>query len=230
MSEGEPKQVQPAKKQGAASAPMINQSTSKISEATNPPSCEVVSAPKISAVIICKASPESFGEKLLYASPSLLVSLCALVLSGLSYKYLKAKDRNARTHSVNDDYWLRKVISPVTIEKFVPRVTKIIAKLPDNTATASEVTSFFRSQQNRLLGLRQEFSALHMLDASLSDAVGQDLESIEDRLSLYCHALELHLTNNLQMPDKADCIDSLVEARNRLLKKVREYQESLPLA
>lgn len=230
MSEGEPKQVQPAKKQGSASAPILSQPASKISEATKSPSCEVVSAPKVASVIICKASPESFGEKLLYASPSLLVSLCALVLSGLSYKYLKAKDRNARTHSVNDDYWLRKVISPVTIEKFVPRVTKIIAKLPDNTATASEVTIFFRNQQNRLLSLRQEFSALRMLDAHLSDAVGQDLELIEDSLSLYCHALELHISNNLQMPDKADCIDSLVDARNRLLQKVRVYQESLPLA
>ncbi|MGH2376583.1 MAG: hypothetical protein ACRDIC_24385 [bacterium] len=91
---------------------------------------------------------------MLPALPSLLVSILALLLAGLSFRYSRRKDSAARQQSIQDDFWLRKVISPAAIEPFVKFSSNVIAGLPridGEGISAAAVAQFFRDQQAQLI-------------------------------------------------------------------------------
>ena len=192
-----------------------------------PAGCNFYFPTQTTAIAICKAEKEELFDKLLPSIPSVLLSLVAVALAFASFRYSKGKDANARTQSIQDDYWLRKIVSPVSIEPFVLLCNEIVAKLPDASQQASAVDAFYTAYHAKVLDLRPGFLTLKLLDGTTATNAILALEAFEDALAVYCHALKHHLAVNGSLPDRPAAINELINSRLGLLRTIQKHQKSL---
>lgn len=131
--------------------------------------------------VVCVQSAETSYATILISGFAVLLSIGSLV-------YTYRKDARARTQSIEDEFWLRKVLSPVFLEPLIKQVTDFSANLPGdcslNQTNATVYQDFARECQENLQKLNQGILAI--LDRSLCDDVGQCIQDIEDELLDYC--------------------------------------------
>ncbi len=192
-----------------------------------PEGCNFYFPNQTTAIAICRAEKEELLDKLLPAIPSVILSLAAFALAIASFRYSKGKDANARTQSIQDDYWLRKIVSPVSIEPFVLLCNEIVAKLPDASQPVDAVDAFYAANHAKLLDLRPGFLTLKLLDGTTAANAILALEAFEDALAVYCHALKHHLAANGALPDRPAAINELINSRLGLLRTIQKHQKSL---
>lgn len=179
--------------------------------------------------LVCRPLQEGWAGKLVANAPSVTLSLVALVLSILAYRYNRSKDQMARMQSVNDDYWLRKVVSPSSIEPFLSFTTGLMSKLPPISAAASTTTeeADLESQLVQLRSLSVAFGNLKVVSESLAEEVRQHVEVFEDRFVRYQFARKQFRDNGAPAPSRPEVLEELAAIQHKLLLAIKSHQTAL---
>jgi len=132
--------------------------------------------------------------------------------------------------SIQDDFWLRKIVSPASIEPFVKLSSEIIAELPDatNAALSEDAVKTWHSQyRTTFLRLKPGFKTLELLSGGLLAQVEAELESFEDELATYVGALRIYLNEGGAVPVRATSVAKLTDIRQTLLGLILRHQVNL---
>jgi hypothetical protein len=178
------------------------------------------------AVAVCQQPPEALGAKLVGSLPATSISLVALAVSVLAYRYNRSKDARARKQSIEDDFWLRKVVSPMSIEPFLKHMQQAAAALPPATGTTLDaVMQFWKSQTAKFEELTTAFHTLALIDEALCRNVLSAIVPIEDEFSNYCGALCEHLgAQRPDPPDRSAAVGRLTAHTIGVLNLVKAHQ------
>ena len=197
-----------------------------------PDGCAMVQPVESIGVAICRPAPEALGDKVLTALPAIVISLLALGITFWNFRYNRSKDARSRLQSIEDDYWLRKVVSPMSIEPFLKHVTQLAATLPTAAnSTKDAVAEFWKSQALKQGEFSAAFQALELVDAKLVVRVCIELERIDDLLSDYCGGLQQHLYGeDVSAPDRTNTASKLIEVAVSILRSVKTHQTQVGLA
>jgi hypothetical protein len=179
------------------------------------------------AVAVCQQPPEALGAKFLGVLPPTAISLVALVISVLAYRYNRSKDARAREQSIEDDFWLRKVVSPMSIEPFLKHMQQAAATLPRATgATPDAVKQFWKAQIDKFEELTMAFQTLGLIDEALGSSVMSAIEPLEEEFATYCGALCEYLEGGKPgAPDRAAAVSRLTTNTISVLKLVKVHQK-----
>lgn len=119
----------------------------------------------------------------------LVLSLLSFFLAGGNIWYTVTKDRRARRHSVVDDYWFRKVLSPMTLEPMLTSIQELMTSIPEDRSSGSfqlrKVNKFHESWVKKLSNMAAEMNSLDMLEAGLGRTVAEDIDAIQDLVIEY---------------------------------------------
>lgn len=222
-----PKNVQLATKASATDSVILSPALLASPTKQLPDECGTLELSSTNMVVLCRPVKESLADKLSMIAPSLIVSLLALTLSGFSLYYTLKKDRRARLQSVQDDFWLRKIVSPVSIEPFFKLSSEIINTLPDSDCSLDVINAWHRNHHTALLKLKPEFQALDLLSTRLFIAVDLELEKFEDLLAEYMKEIFEHVKNGKAQPLKTDTTAKLANVRHHLLHLILTHQIDL---
>jgi hypothetical protein len=196
-----------------------------------PPECGSIKLGTTHSVIICKPIPDSIGDKLIVTVPSIAISLIALSVSYFAFRYNKNKDSTARDLSIQDDYWLRKIVSPSSIEPFEKFCTEVISELPEisltKVITYDEVKAWHTAHHKTLLRLKPSFKSLELLDIELLGKVENELTSFEDELAIYVGNVGVCLNAGGKAPVRAVAATKLMTIKLNLLRHIQTHQKSL---
>lgn len=196
-----------------------------------PPECGSIKLGVTHSVIICKPIPDSMSDKLLVTVPSIAISLIALLVSYFAFRYNKTKDSTARDLSIQDDYWLRKIVSPSSIEPFEKFCTEVISELPEispsKVITYDEVKVWHTAHHKTLVRLKPSFKSLELLDIELLAKVENELFSFEDELATYVGNVGLSLKVGSKAPVRAAAATKLMTIKLNLLRHIQTHQKSL---
>lgn len=193
-----------------------------------PPGCGYIKANGATMVAICPAAREPVWEKLLASTPSLLFSLFALGISLTSYFYNRKKDKRSREQSIHDDFWIRKIISPISVEPFLKYTTELSASLPIVTSSDEHIQKYWTQQAQKIGEFILAFRTLGLIDSKLDSAVVVRLEKFDDCLGVYCGELRQHLADKLKkLPDRDECSRTLIEITISILKLIQKHQTAV---
>ena len=213
----------------AATSPTVGTSTSVQTSAFSiklPEGCGFIESGSATTVAICPAPSEPLWEKLIVSSPSLLLSMFAIFIAFRTFGYNRGKDQRTRLQSIQDDYWIRKIISPISIEPFLKFVTELSSSLPmAKDATDSQVEQYWTSRVSTIKEFDLSFRTLSLVDVQLNIDVGKKLEEFEDHFCDYIGSLRQSLAGTLaQPPARGDCIHLLVSKEIEILKLIQKHQ------
>lgn len=159
-----------------------------------PSTCSFVQVNGNNTIALCEPPAQTAWEK--FFTPALALSLIAIVLSIISLRYTKSKDLNARQQSIYDDFWLRKIVSPLSIEPFFKYGTDLAGSLPiASSATIEQVQNYWLEQQKKISGFYSAFNSLLLIEGNLATQVEKKLEQFEDCLATHIGDLQQHLKN-----------------------------------
>lgn len=190
------------------------------------PHLEKGSSPQI-PVIVCESKPEPFVEKLFLEGPSILFGFSALVISIASFFYTRRNDKRSRAQSIHDDYWIRKIISPISIEPFLKYTTELSASLPNIKNTPAQVQDYWKEQVLKIGEYSLSFRVLNLIDKQLAVNTAHQLEQFEDCLAEYCGKLGQHLEGNSPPPNRDGCARKLIQTTIEILKLIQQHQASV---
>lgn len=201
---------------------------SNISSSALPQHCASVQPQAGSTVILCQPPTEAFLSKALPTIPALGTSVLALILSGYALRYNFSKDARTRRQSIQDDFWLRKVVSPVSIEPFVKFTSELLVSLPSAASSQQEREAFSTNRLAEFRALTVSFQALALLSPQLSQTVESQLEAIEDRLAKYLGELDAFAKGNSAVaPGRPEAIADLSALRLGVLEPIKDHQADL---
>lgn len=118
-----------------------------------------------------------------------VISGLAFVVSVSNWIYSILKDRKARRFSIEDDYWLRKVIGPITIEPMTKTILEMIGSAPKNLDSIL-LKNFHDIYFPKLSDLAATSSVLSLINDSLSVSTAADLDHIQELIIRFCFAAE----------------------------------------
>lgn len=180
------------------------------------------------AVVVCQPPLEDFWAKALPTLPSLVTSVLALIFTAYVFRYNSSKDARSRRQSIQDDFWLRKVVSPVSIEPLVKLTGDILAKLPDAQTSTAEREEFSKIRLAEFRALTVAFQALELISKNLNRIVESHLEAFEDRLARYLGDLAAFAEARSQSaPGRPEAITELSALRLAVLDAIKDHQSDL---
>lgn len=191
-----------------------------------PKNCNYVRLNKTNTIALCQAPQPTIFEKLAVNAPSIVLSLVAVGISIATLIYNRSKDRGARQQSIKDDFWLRKIVSPISIEPLLKYWTELPRSLPTTgSANKADVEQYWVQQQKSLEQFYGSFRVLILIDEKLAKSVEEKLEEFEDGLAIYCGAIQAHLADGtILAPDRAFVLASLTEIIIAVFKLIQDHQ------
>ncbi len=193
-------------RQTPASAPVIASAT------LMPP---VVSAPKREVQTqTARSEASSSGNADWFAR------LIGVVGVGLSAWFGFYKMRRDRRLSIEDDFWLRKVVSPTAIEPMLKTIVDLLASLPSTNASAEDQRAYASRVTEQVQRLMGGVQMLALLDAELTGYMLKGLADCEDSLTGYCQKLSQGETVDIN-----ELNTSIWDAVNRALSPIKSWQE-----
>lgn len=191
-----------------------------------PANCAAVQPQLGTSVIICAAPKESVIDK--FATPSVVLSIVAIVLSLWSLLYTKRKEARARQQSIEDDYWLRKVVSPVSIEPLLQFAAQLPLLLPSSIDEPAHAKQVGQELLQKLRALSGSFLVTRLLSESVEPKVAAALELVEDGLASYLSALKQYMDTPQDKrgypPSRPEAITNLSSALIKVLDPIKELQ------
>ena len=180
------------------------------------------------AIVICSPPPEGFWSKLAPNVPSILIALFAMYLTAKSIAYTRIKDDRARQQSIQDDFWLRKVISPVSIEPFVTFMSEILAELPEPGVTpVVEGKKFCEDKLRELRSLMSAFETIRLMDDKLLKDILPRLEEVEDQLAVHFGQLNRYWDAGEAAPSRPALVENLIASLTGVLDPIKEHQANV---
>ena len=164
--------------------------------------------------------------------PAIVISLIALGVAIWNVIYNRTKDARARRQSIEDDFWLRKVVSPLSIEPFLKHVNQLVASLPlPSGSTQESVREFWSAHALKLGEFTIAFRTLSLIDEQLDADVALEIEKLDDQLALYCGALSQHLDSTLtSAPDRDEVSRKMMGLTIGVFKLVKTHQSEVGFA
>lgn len=165
----------------------------------------------------------------LFTLRDLLLGL-ALVVSIGGFLYNFRKDSKTRLWSINDEFWIRKIVSPVTIEPLIKDILEITANLPNDCSYPNMVVDtheqFIKNYHPKIQQLFTNLQALKLLDNSMYFSFHKGLTSIEDITLDYCGINTNQIKNGITIPtnSKNETNDKVIEQMLLILKALKTYQ------
>lgn len=149
------------------------------------------------AAMSCYQANSSMGNTIVCAmkpSPTIwistLVSIFALIISIGGLMYGLYKDRKSRLQSIEDDYWIRKVISPIALEPLIKKITETVSAIPDDRQSQNfnkkSCKDFGIQFQSDWAPLASSVGALALLDREICKTAMDHVSNIEDEVLRYC--------------------------------------------
>ncbi|QPF73991.1 hypothetical protein G8A07_14420 [Roseateles sp. DAIF2] len=120
---------------------------------------------------------------------TLIIALIGAGLSIFNLWYTRAKDALARRASIEDDYWMRKVIAPTVVESMCAKAATLIEELPDRTAPQDAQAAYSQNVTKMTAAMSSRLAMLQLVDTALPATVRGHLEAFEDVLLEYMNAL-----------------------------------------
>ncbi|MDN7995951.1 hypothetical protein [Burkholderia multivorans] len=160
----------------------------------------------------------------------MLVSTLAFLLSGGLGFYTFRKDAKVRRQSITDDYWLRKVVSPIAIEPVVKFLLESVAGLPPDCCASnysvSDIDAYLQKYQKDHALHATNLFALGLLKTELYDDVSAHFDDVEDAIITYCAANRNAQMNATGGPAEAHAkaAETIQRKLNEMLQLVRNYQ------
>ena len=158
----------------------------------------------------------------------LLLSVVAILISASTFLYNRKKDKRSRTQSIYDEFWLRKVVSPIAIEPIVKDFLKVSSNLP----IAKKLDTDNAKQQwlehaNIIEELRVSIGALALLSKTLPRDAEPHLDSASDILSEFYGAYIADQDSEDINKKKEAAVTNLIAAMIGILTLVQSHQEGL---
>lgn len=180
-------------------------------------------------VISPTVNHEPLASKLVSNAPSIVLSLVAIGISIASFFYNKRRDERSRRQSIQDDFWIRKIISPISVEPFLKYSTQLSAGLPTAHGSTHEmVREFWTNSSAKITEYTLTFSVFGFLDRDLDAALQGELEKFDECLAVYCGKLMQHLSgDSMRAPNRDQSARTLMETTFQMLKLVRLSQASM---
>ena len=168
------------------------------------------------------------------ASLSLVVGGIALHMTWRTYQYNQKKDAKARAQSIQDDFWIRKVVSPASVEPFLKLVVTLRQTLPSATmqepSRADAVKTYWADEAKNLNALSSGFCSLELIDSSLHKKVEDTLREFEEGLSIYIGSLlGFIIEGGTPPPNREDAIKEMNECMLRVFRHIQTHQQTLGL-
>lgn len=226
----------------SATAPAIPLSTERASErlvaafsAAQPSvtvGCIKVTTSTTAVVEVCGQEPDPAWIKyanLGTAATALIVSAIAVFVAHRTVQFMRYQGRQARADSVRDEYWLRTVVSPTSIQPFQAFIAELRTTLPGSTPplvapTEAELKAFAAVAVSKFNVFSMQFKSLSLIDQQLSASVESELEAIEDAFSGYVTALGSYISGGQPAPDRTDAVAKLTDGMLKLFKLIQDHQ------
>ena len=176
-------------------------------------------------------------QKQWYQEPALYISAFAIIFSIISlWVNLRVgfnKDQRARRQSIEDEFFLRKVLYPLAIEPALEHYSEMLSSLPpdrfDASATAAAIDEFKKEFEKENSAIVAKMVTLGILGSAFLASVKLELEAIEDLISEYCFENSLGYnpasttTTNTRSSVENQVAGSLVA----IMKAIKVFQESV---
>ena len=194
--------------------------------------CIKVATSTAAVVEVCGQEPDPAWIKyanLGTAATALIVSAIAVLVAYRTVEFMRHQGRQARTDSVRDEYWLRTVVSPTSIQPFQVFIAELRITLPGTTpplvAPAEvELRAFAAVAVSKFNDFSMQFKSLRLIDQQLSASVERELEAIEDVFSVYLTALGKHISEGQPAPDRTETVAKLTDGMLKLFKLIQDHQ------
>lgn len=128
-----------------------------------------------------------------WAQPSTWIALVALVVSTLSLiativdkVYGLRKDKRSREQSIQDEFWLRKVLFPSAVEPAMNFMAETIATLPAASAEGTVRLAYFSEFQGKLRDHARKLMLVATLWPNVYERLNGAFEAFEDVVADYC--------------------------------------------
>lgn len=159
----------------------------------------------------------------------IVISAFALIVSISNFLYSRSKDVRARAQSIDDDYWLRRIVSPFSIEPFLKDIGEIAASLPSGEGlNKRQVEKQWVKCTKKLETYHDKFSMLALLDRDLASNVSTKLEVISDAYTAYMGAvINSFKSGSVQFPDIQNARSEINAEVISLLLLIRNQQQKL---
>jgi hypothetical protein len=153
---------------------------------------------------VCRPPAPSLLEKWAESGPSIFFAAVALVLSVWTLIWNLRRDDRLRQQSVLDDYWLRKIVSPICIEPFLGYINTLPAHALQESHALSPgmVQEFFAKNMSKLEELRSAFNAVKLIGDDLYPVVDAEIDAIGESLTVYVASLN-NLLSHSSRPNRS---------------------------
>jgi hypothetical protein len=183
---------------------------------------------------VLRREPTTFSSWFETTGIAVLLSLFAIIVSFLAYRSAIDRDRVARERSIGDEFWLRKIVSPNSIEPFVKLLIELRATLPEPCESGSkqDVQTYWVAFAQKLQQLTPAFQFLDLLGSNLSGPVVDLIEKIEDSISVYCGEMmrwydEQQAGVAKPAPDKSQLEAEIAAQSLKIFALIRHHQTHL---
>lgn len=173
-----------------------------------------------------------------YQEPAIYVSVIAILVSVLSLavnlRVAKKKDKKARVQSIQDEFWLRKVLYPLAIEPALEYYAQMLSSSPadrfDPSSTSQAIADFKNDFEQQHSAIVAKNVTLGILGQSFFDSVKAELEYIEDLVTEYCFHNSSGYDQNaldLAVATRASFEVQVSAHLVAIMKSIRKLQETI---
>lgn len=157
-----------------------------------------------------------------------LLSVVAICLTIANFVYSLRKDKRARKQSIQDDYWFRKIASPITIEPLVKNLLGISAGLPDSTSITTETAkTLWKAQAAQVEEFRTTVGALALLSKDLPRNLVKYVDTMSDELSEFYGQCMQDIESGSNISNREKTKGALVDAMIQMLEVIQRDQEKV---
>lgn len=212
---------------GAASPKLVNQTSSipqKIplstaSQGSSTPSDPTAFTNQIHVYVDNPPSPA-------WIQPATWFGVIALFISAFSLWKTLQKDKKAIQKSINDDFWIRKVLFELALSpalEFMSETEQTLPKYSEREKVGSYLENFSRKHR----GLAGKLSIASVLDKKLFEQTRSLFESFEDVVTECCALLVDSIDESTFSASRSQAITEIRDLYLDILSSVKTYQQQI---
>lgn len=168
-----------------------------------------------------------------WGQPSLWISLGALCISILGFAatifdkwWGIRKDQRARTQSIQDEFWLRKVLFPTALEPAINFMTATLSGLPPGSASEEVRIDYFLTFQTEHRLHARKLLLVGTMWSALYDRLNEKFEAIEDAVADFCGAPD-EPGGGTTPNAHTNAMTAISQALNEFVVVIRDHQQTI---
>ena len=178
--------------------------------------------PSAASASIAAAPPQGPGPDWL----ARIIALGGLGLSLAQFFFNRRKADRDRRLSIEDDFWLRKVLSPTVLEPLLKVIVDLLNALPTRDASEASRMAYALEVTEKFQRLSVSVQMLELYHSELPAIFLGHLTSCEDLLSTYSNDLAHAVSDSAEPPNINTVRTAVWKEVNRAMVDVRERQKN----